>query len=108
MVALNVIVTVAAVAMAYRTVSRADDSERLVIRSHQILLGTEETMRQLVDAESWERAYLLTTATDDLAAFNRARESVAAPLANLATILREEGQPSGPPCEGSARLKTTC
>jgi hypothetical protein len=44
-VVLNVIVTVAAVGTAYRTVSHADDSERLVIP----LMAAEDTMRPLVD-----------------------------------------------------------
>lgn len=91
-VVLNVIVTVAAMAMVYRALSRADDSERLVIRSHQTLRATEETLRQLVDAESWERVYVLTRSQDDFAAFNRARDTVGGPLDNLGAVLREEGR----------------
>lgn len=49
-------------------------------------------MRQLVDTESRERAYRLTNRADDLAAFNRARDNVQAPVARLGAVLREEGR----------------
>ena len=91
-IALNAIVTVAAIGLACRTVNRADDSGRLVIRSHQILMAADEAMRPLLEAESWERAYLLTHTQDDLAAYNRAHDSVEAPVDSLAEILRQEGQ----------------
>jgi CHASE3 domain sensor protein len=90
--ALNVIVTVAAMAFAYRALRHADDSERLVIRSHQTLQAAEETLRRVVDAETWERGYLLTHAADDRSAFNGALQVAGEPMETLASILREDGR----------------
>ena len=90
--ALNVIVTVAAMTLAYRALHHADDSGRLVVRSHQTLQAAEETLRRVVDAETWERGYLLTHDADDLAAFSRAQRLAGAPMENLTAILREDGR----------------
>jgi CHASE3 domain sensor protein len=90
--ALNVIVTVAAMTLAYRALHHADDSGRLVVRSHQTLQAAEETLRRVVDAETWERGYLLTHDADDLAAFSRAQQLAGAPMENLTAILREDGR----------------
>jgi CHASE3 domain sensor protein len=90
--ALNVIVTVAAMALAYRALRHADDSERLVIRSHQTLQAAEETLRRVVDAETSERAYLLTGDAKDLEAFTATVTLAGAPLETLTAILREDGR----------------
>ena len=90
--ALNVIVTVAAMALAYRALHHADESERLVIRSHKTLQAAEESLRRVVDAETWERGYLLTRDPTDLEAFRRALQLAAAPSDGLAAILREDGR----------------
>lgn len=89
---LNVIVTVAAMGLAYRALHRADDSERLVIRSHQILQAAEETLRRVVDVETWERAYLLTRDADDLATFTLRLPMAGTPLEHLTAMLREDGR----------------
>ena len=89
---LNVVVTVAAMGLAYRALHRADDSERLVIRSHLTLQAAEETLRRVVDAETWERAYLLTQDAADISAFNRAEQSIGGPLESLTMMLREDGR----------------
>ena len=44
--ALNVVVTVAAMGLAYRALNHADDSERLVIRSRRTLRTTIRSIRQ--------------------------------------------------------------
>ena len=88
--ALNLIVTIAAMGLAYRALHWADDSERLVIRSHQTLQAAEETLRRLVDAETAERGYLLTHAPGDLEAFTRAHQLAGGPMETLAGILRED------------------
>lgn len=90
--ALNAILTVAAMTLAYRALHHADDSERLVIRSHQTLQAAEETLRRVVDTETWERGYLLTHNPGDLEAFVRAQHLAAAPMENLAEILRDDGR----------------
>ena len=90
--ALNLIVTVAAMGLAYRALHRADDSERLVIRSHKTLQAAEETLRRMVDTETAERGYLLTHAPGDLDAFTRANQLVGGPMETLAAILREDGR----------------
>jgi hypothetical protein len=90
--ALNVIVTAAAMALAYRALRHADDSERLVIRSHQTLQAAEETLRRVVDAETSERAYLLTGDAKDLEAFAAMMVLVGAPMETLTAILREDGR----------------
>src|SRR5207249_1095167 len=89
---LNVVITVAAMTLAYRALHRADESERLVIRSHKTLQAAEETLRRVVDAETWERGYLLTRAPADLAAFQRALQLAGTPMDGLATILIEDGR----------------
>ncbi len=86
------LVTVAAMGLAYRALHRADESERLVIRSHLTLQSAEETLRRVVDAETWERAYLLTQDPADLTAFSRAEQSIGAPMESLTAILREDGR----------------
>src|SRR5260221_12715901 len=58
--ALNVIITVAAMTLAYRALHRADESERLVIRSHKMLEAAEETLRRGVDVETWGGGHLPT------------------------------------------------
>ena len=78
--------------LAYRALHRADDSERLVIRSHLTLQAAEETLRRVVDAETWERAYLLTQDAADISAFNRAEQSIGGPLESLTMMLREDGR----------------
>lgn len=90
--ALNVIVTIAAMTLAYRALHHADDSGRLVVRSHQTLQAAEETLRRVVDAETWERGYLLTHDADDLAAFSQAQQLAGAPMEKLTAILREDGR----------------
>ena len=90
--ALNAIVTVAAMTLAYRALHHADDSGRLVIRSHTVLQAAEETLRRAVDAETWERGYLLTRDPGDLEAFGRALRLAGAPMDSLAAILREDGR----------------
>jgi CHASE3 domain sensor protein len=90
--ALNVIVTVAAMALAYRALRHADDSERLVIRSHQTLQAAEETLRRVVDAETSERAFLLTGDAKDLEAFTAMATLAGAPMETLTAILREDGR----------------
>ena len=89
--ALNLALTIAAMTLAYRALQRADDSERLVIRSQQTLQAAEETLRRVVDAETWERGYLLTRDAEDLSAFDRAMQLAGAPMESLASLLREEG-----------------
>ena len=90
--ALNVIVTIVAMTLAYRALHRADDSGRLVIRSHQTLQAAEETLRRVVDVETWERGYLLTHDAADFAAFTRAHQLAGAPMDNLTAMLRDEGR----------------
>jgi CHASE3 domain sensor protein len=90
--ALNVIVTVAAMALAYRALRRADESQRLVIRSHQTLQAAEETLRRVVDAETSERAYLLTGDARDLEAFAGTVTLPGAPMNTLTDILRADGR----------------
>jgi CHASE3 domain sensor protein len=92
LLALNVIVTLAAMTLAYRALHHADESERLVIRSHRTLQAAEETLRRVVDAETWERGYLLTRDAGDLEAFRRALRLAPTPMENLAAILREDGR----------------
>ena len=53
--ALNVVVTIGAMMLAYRALRHADDSGRLVVRSHRVLQAAEETLRRAVDAETGTR-----------------------------------------------------
>jgi CHASE3 domain sensor protein len=75
-----------------RALHHADDSGRLVARSHQTLQAAEETLRRVVDAETWERGHLLTHDADDLAASSRSQQLAGAPMENLTAILREDGR----------------
>jgi CHASE3 domain sensor protein len=90
--ALNVIVTIGAMLLAYRALRHADDSGRLVVRSHQVLKASEETLRRAVDAETGTRGFIISRSGGDLAPYNRARETIRTPMDELATILREDGR----------------
>ena len=99
--ALNVIVTIGAMWLAYRTLGHADDSGRLVLRSHQVLKAAEETLRRAVDAETGTRGFIISRDDGDLAPYNRARETIRGSLDELATILREDGRE-----ESAGRLRS--
>ena len=90
--ALNVIVTIGAMLLAYRTLRHADDSERLVRRSHQVLAAAEETLRRAVDAETGTRGFIISRHDRDLAPYNRALETIRGSMEHLTTILREDGR----------------
>jgi len=90
--ALNVIVTIGAMLLAYRALRHADDSGRLVLRSHQVLKAAEETLRRAVDAETGTRGFIISRSDGDLAPYNRARETIRGSMDELATILREDGR----------------
>ena len=88
----NLVVTVAAMTLAYRALRQADGSGRLVISSHLTLQAAEETLRRAVDAETGARGYLLTHHAADLDRFRRGRETVTRPLDELAAMLVADGR----------------
>jgi CHASE3 domain sensor protein len=88
--ALNIVVTIVAMTLAYRALRHADDSGRLVVRSHWALQAAEETLRRAVDAETGTRGFMISRNPADLAPYNRALETIRGPMENLATILRED------------------
>ena len=90
--ALNVIVTIGAMLLAYRALRHADDSGRLVLRSHQVLKAAEETLRRAVDAETGTRGFIISRNEGDLAPYNRALETIRQSMEGLATILLEDGR----------------
>jgi CHASE3 domain sensor protein len=90
--ALNVVVTIGAMTMAYRALRHADDSGRLVVRSHRALTAAEETLRRAVDAETGTRGFMISHNPDDLLPHNRALETIRRPMDDLAAILREDGR----------------
>ena len=90
--ALNVVVTIGAMTLAYRALRHADDSGRLVVRSHRVLQAAEETLRRAVDAETGTRGFMISHNPADLAPYNRALETIRGPMEDLATILREDGR----------------
>jgi CHASE3 domain sensor protein len=89
---LNVIVTIAAMTLAYRALRHADDSGRLVVRSHRALQAAEETLRRAVDAETGTRGFMISRNPTDLAPYTRALETIRGPMDGLAAILREDGR----------------
>ena len=89
---LNLVLTIAAMTLAYRALHHADDSERLVIRSHETLQTAEETLRRVVDVETWERGFVLTHDEADRAAFDRALRLAGAPMEALTAMLRDDGR----------------
>jgi len=99
--ALNVFVTIGAMLLAYRTLRHADDSERLVLRSHQVLKASEETLRRAVDAETGTRGFIISRNDVDLAPYDRALQTIRRSMDDLATFLREDGRE-----EHASRLQT--
>ena len=87
---LNVVVTIAAMTLAYRALRHADDSGRLVVLSHRALQAAEETLRRAVDAETGTRGFMISRNPADLAPYDRALETIRRPMEDLATILRED------------------
>jgi CHASE3 domain-containing protein len=92
---LNVVVTIAAMTLAYRALRHADDSGRLVVRSHRALQAAEETLRRAVDAETGTRGFMISRNPADLAPYDRALETIRRPMEDLATILREDTRQAG-------------
>jgi CHASE3 domain sensor protein len=78
--------------LAYRALRHADDSGRLVLRSHQVLQAAEETLRRAVDAETGTRGFIISRNDGDLAPYHRARETIRTSLDELARILGEDGR----------------
>jgi methyl-accepting chemotaxis protein len=88
----NLIVTITAMTLAYRALRRADESARLVIRSHRTLQASEETLRRAVDVETGARGFILTHNPLDLARFRGAHVTVIRSLDDLTTILSDDGR----------------
>ena len=88
----NVVVTVAVMLVAYRALQRADDTERLVMRSHQTLEAAEETLRRAVDAQSGTRGFILSRDARYLEPFTRAERRIGEPIDELQTLLTETGR----------------
>ena len=99
--ALNVFVTIGAMLLAYRALRHADDSGRLVLRSHQVLKAAEETLRRAVDAETGTRGFIISKNESDLAPYHRALETVRGSMDGLAAILLEDGRQ-----ESAGRLRS--
>jgi CHASE3 domain sensor protein len=89
---INLVVTVAAMTLAYRALRRADDYGRLVIRSHQTLQAAEETLRRAVDVETGARGFFLTHNAADLERYKTGRQFVPRPLEELTTMLAADGR----------------
>jgi len=89
---INIVVTVAAMTLAYRALRRADESGRLVIRSHQTLQAAEETLRRAVDAETGARGFMLTHHGGDLQRYRLGVQFSARPLEELTNILAADGR----------------
>jgi CHASE3 domain sensor protein len=90
--AINIVITLAAMTLAYRALRHADDSGRLVIRSHLTLQATEETLRRAVDTETGARSFILTHHAADLDRFNSAHQSVLGSLDDLTAMLTADGR----------------
>jgi CHASE3 domain sensor protein len=88
----NVVVTVAVMFVAYRALRRADDTERLVIRSHQTLEAAEETLRRALDAQNGTRGFILLRDARYLEPFTRAERQIGTPIDELKTLLAETGR----------------
>ena len=89
-------------ALAYRALRRADESGRLVIRSHRTLQAAEETLRRAVDVETGARGYILTRNKLDLDRFKGAHVTVARSLNDLTTVLTDDGR-----AEAAQSVRTT-
>ena len=89
---INIVVTVAAMTLAYRALRRADESGRLVFRSHQTLQAAEETLRRAVDAETGARGFMLTHHGGDLQRYRLGVQFSARPLEELTNILAADGR----------------
>jgi CHASE3 domain sensor protein len=90
--AVNVAVTVAVMLLAYRALRRADETERLVMRSHQTLEAAEETFRRALDAQSGTRGFILSRDVRYLEPFTRAERRIVEPIDELRTLLAETGR----------------
>ena len=89
---INLIVTVAAMTLAYRALQRSAESGRLVISSHRTLQAAEETLRRAVDAETGARGFMLTHHAGDLQRYRLGQQFAARPLNELTAILAADGR----------------
>jgi CHASE3 domain sensor protein len=89
---INLIVTVAAMTMAYRAMRRSVESGRLVISSHRTLQAAEETLRRAVDAETGARGFMLTHHAADLQRYRLGQQFAVRPLNELSAILAADGR----------------
>jgi len=90
----NLVITIAAMTLAYRALRYADASGRLVIRSHRTLQASEETLRRAVDTETSARGFILTHNALDLDRFSRSQIAVVRSLDDLTTLLADDGRGS--------------